>query len=330
MIRIGVIGCSRIAQKAVLGAIVKSEYAELAIIGSRDLAKAEAQSKAYGCDKWGSYDDVLESQDVDLVYISLPNSIHEEWTIKAARAGKHVWVEKPASVSYESVTKMVSVCRENGVRLFEGYMFKYHPQHKAVLGMIESGIMGEVVKFDGVFSFPYPDSSSNLLNSDLGGGALNDSAGYPIFASRMIFNEEPQMVYCTFGRDVSTDVPIRVNALLSFPSGRTAHVYSGFGSYFQSQYSILCSEALVRVNRAYAVPMNHLTTLTIERNDAIESIQIKEADQFEIMIDSFCKTLLGMEIPYNSEEDILSQARVVEAARRSATQERPVRISEIC
>jgi len=329
VVKIGVIGCSRIAKKSVLEAINCSRYAKLVMIGSRDVKNAEKLCKHYGCKKWGNYYDVINCPEVDLVYISLPNSMHEEWTIKAAISGKHVWVEKPASVSYKSATNMIETCMAKRVRLFEGYMFQHHPQHSVVMRMIESGSMGEIVKFDGVFSFPYPDQSSNLLNPDLGGGALNDSAGYPIFASRMIFNEEPLQVYCTIVKEKTTDIPVRVNALLSFSNGRTAHIFSGFGSYFQSHYSVLCSEALVRVNRAYAVPKNHSATITIERNDIVETISANEADQFEIMIDSFCKTLLGLELSSSSEKDILKQARVMEAVRLSAAHNRPINISEV-
>src|SRR4051812_31384657 len=124
-IRFGVIGTSRIAKKSAIPAIVDSEFATLTMIGARQPEKAAAYAQEFGC-RLGTYEDVLNS-DIDAVYISLPNSLHEEWTIKAANARKHVWCEKPAALSYGSAKRMVEAAKKNGVRLMEGFMFTYHP-----------------------------------------------------------------------------------------------------------------------------------------------------------------------------------------------------------
>ena len=136
-LKFGVIGCSKIAESSVIPAIIQSNYSELKIIGSRSKQKAESFAKKFHCSDFGSYQDVLNS-DVDVVYISLPVSMHEEWSIKAANAGKHVLCEKSSTTSYLSACKMVNACKENNVRIMEGFMFRFHPQHQKVLDILNS------------------------------------------------------------------------------------------------------------------------------------------------------------------------------------------------
>jgi predicted dehydrogenase len=129
-LRFGIIGCSRIAERSVIPAIIKSEFAELEIIGSRDSGKAKKFSNKFGCEKIGSYEDVIGDESVDVVYISTPIGTHEEWTIKALSAGKHVYCEKSSTTSYSSAQKMIESAKQNNVRIIEGFMFRFHPQHK--------------------------------------------------------------------------------------------------------------------------------------------------------------------------------------------------------
>ena len=131
-LKFGIIGCSRIAKRSVIPAIIKSEFAELEIIGSRSTDKAKEFAKEFDCEKFGTYEDVISNDSVDVVYISTPIGTHEEWSIKATAAGKHVYVEKSSTYSFDSAKKMVKSAKENNVRLMEGFMFRFHPQHQKV------------------------------------------------------------------------------------------------------------------------------------------------------------------------------------------------------
>ena len=130
-ISIGVLGCSRVAKKYFLPYVKSSEFVDLGFIGSRSLERAQQFAKEYGVAKFGSYEDVINSN-VDIVYISLPISMHEEWSIKAAKAGKHVLCEKSSTTSYESAKKILQICKENNVRILEAFGFRFHPQHELV------------------------------------------------------------------------------------------------------------------------------------------------------------------------------------------------------
>ena len=141
-------------------------------------------AKEYGCEA-ATYEEVLANPDIDAVYISLPNSLHEEWSVKAMEAGKHVWCEKPAALTYHGAKRMIQIAKASNVRLMEGFMFRLHPQHAKVQELIQDGTMGEILTFEGCFAVPMPAPETNILKRELGGGVLNDAAIYPIAASRM-------------------------------------------------------------------------------------------------------------------------------------------------
>ncbi len=329
-IGLGIIGCSRIAAKGMLPATLDSERANLLMIGSRDAEKAKEIAYRFHCAAHGTYDDVLNSKEIDAVYISLPNSLHEEWSIKAANAGKHVLCEKPAATSYESAKKMVEAARKNKVRLLEGYMFRYHPQHAKVKTLIQGGIVGDLIRFDGCFGYDMPDKDLTPMKKELGGGSLYVSGGYPISASRMVFDEEPESVFCNLMIDPELGIDVKNDVVLHYPDGKIACTSSIFGSYYHSTYGVLGTKAYVRMGRAYTVPRDMPTKIFIDKDDKVEETIIEPADHFQLMLHDFSKEIAkGKEGKKDYEGELLNQARVLEAAMRSAKEKRVVKISEI-
>lgn len=329
-ISFGIIGCSRVAKKSFLPAIKDSEKAEIGMIGSRSKEKAIEYCKSFGCSSYGNYEDVVRNENIDVVYVSLPVGMHEEWAIKAAEAGKHVLCEKSSTISLESAKRMVAACKKNNVRLLEGFMFRYHPQHQKVMSMIKEEALGKLLMFQGHFGFPFPENNDPKLNKGLGGGSLNDSAAYPIYASRMLFGEEPISVACKLKMDQELGVDTKADILLNYSDGKVAFISSAFGAYFQSTYSLWGSKSYLKVKRAYAVPKDMRTSIFLDKDDKISEIVIEPADHFKLMIDDFCnKILKGKSNKKKFEDDLLAQARVMEAARTSNKQGRIVKISEL-
>ncbi|OGG72641.1 hypothetical protein A3A38_00160 [Candidatus Kaiserbacteria bacterium RIFCSPLOWO2_01_FULL_53_17] len=320
-IRFGVLGASRIAKKAAIPAIVDSEYAELAMVGTRSPEKASDLSVPTG-----TYEDVLSSKDVDAVYISLPNSLHEEWTVKAAEAGKHVWCEKPAALSYESAERMIAAAQKNNVRLMEGFMFLHHPQHAKVLEIIKSGVLGEITSFEGRFAYPMPDAGNIRLEAELGGGIYNDALVYPIRASRFVFGEEPGSILCNLTMDPTLGVDVKAEATLTYSGGRTASISSAFDPDYRSTYRVIGTKGSLIMERAYAVPKDMPVKIFIERGNTQEEILIEPADHFRLMIDDFCKEVASEARTKDYENDLLSQAKILDAGRKSDNQQRIVEI----
>jgi len=243
-IKFGIIGCSRIAKQSVVPAIIKSEFAEIEIIGSRSLDKAKTFSNEFNSKKFGTYEDVISDNSVDAVYISTPIGTHEEWAIKAASAGKHIICEKSSTTSFESAKKITKHCKQNNVRIIEGFVFRFHPQHLKVEELIENNKIGDLVSFNSSFGFPAFPEGDIRYDSKLGGGFLNDSGCYPINASRMIFEEEPIGVSCNLSTDAKTGVDVRGTSYMIYENEKIASITYGNGSYYQSKYNVWGTEEL--------------------------------------------------------------------------------------
>jgi len=195
-IKFGILGCGRISKKTMIPAINSSKLAELVMVGDRKIEVAEEYSKIFNCDSFGTYEDVLANKDVEVVYIALPIGLHYEWAIKAAKAGKHILCEKSSTTSFKHAKKMIQTAKENNVRIMEGFMFKYHPQHEYVKKLIKDDFLGELLTVVSSFGSPFWDEKDMRMDKKLGSGILNDVACYPVSASRMIFDEEPESVFC--------------------------------------------------------------------------------------------------------------------------------------
>ena len=328
VLKIGAIGCSDVAKRQLFPAVDSSQLANVEYIGSRSLKKAEEWAKKYGCNKFGTYDDVIDSN-IDAVYISLPIGLHEEWTLKAAKAGKHVLCEKSSTTSYESAKKMVKTGKENNIRILEGFAFRFHPQHKQIRELI-CRETGELHNFYGIYGLPLPLEDNIRWKKELGGGVLNDVSCYPIYASRLVFQSEPISVLSHLEFDKKFDVDKSADIILKYPNEKTAFVSSGFNNYYQSKYSVWGSKARISTKRAYAVPRDYKTSVYLDKNDKISETIIPPVDQFAIMFDIFCNVITNnIKNPYDFENDLLEQAKLMESIRISSHEKRLVPLSEI-
>ena len=321
-LKFGIIGCSRIAKRSVIPAIIKSEYAELEIIGSRSTDKAKEFANEFNCEKFGTYEDVISDNSVDVVYISTPISTHREWSIKASEAGKHVYVEKSSAANLSSAREMVESAKENNVRLMEGFMFRFHPQHQKVKELIKEGKIGEVKSFNGIFGFPTFPEGDIRYNS----GFLLDSGCYPICASRMIFDEEPLGVFCSQKKIPESSVDVGGSAILVYENGKTATITYSNGSYYQAKYEVWGTDGVISLDRAYSVPPDFTTKVTLQYNTENnwdgrknEIFQIEPKDHFLEMLDAFCMEISGTKkAPFDFEQELLNQAKAMFAASASA------------
>ena len=336
-LRFGIIGCSRVAKNSTIPAIQNSEFAELVMIGSRSESKAEKFANEFHCEQFGTYDDVISNDSLDVVYISTPIGTHEEWTIKAANTGKHILCEKSSTTSFESAKKMISTCNDNNVRIMEGLMFRFHPQHQKVRELIDNSSIGELFSFNGSFGFPaFPDGDIRY-NSKIGGGFLNDSACYPICASRMIFEQEPIGVSCTTFKDPKTGVDIKGASHMTYDNEKIASMAYSNGSFYQAKYHVWGTKGTISLKRAYSLPADFKTSVDIQYNDTTDwasienkTFEINPANHFSIMINAFCQEITGdKKSSFNFEEDLKNQARVMEAHRVSSEEKRFVSLDEI-
>ena len=336
-LKFGIIGCSRIARKSVIPAILKSEFAELEIIGSRTIEKSKEFSTEFNCKKNGTYDDVIFDDSINAIYISTPIGTHAELAMKAASAGKHVYCEKSSTDSFTSAKEMVECSKNNNVRIMEGFMFRFHPQHQKVQELINNKKIGNIDSFNGSFGFPSFPEGDIRYNKELGGGFLNDSGCYPICASRMIFDEEPLSVFYHNYNDPKMSVDVKGTSILIYKNNKTANVTYANGNYYQAKYEVWGSDGIISLDRAYSVPSDFITKINLQYN--IENswkgrknkiIEIPATDHFLKMIDTFCMEIGGKKkSPFNFEEELLNQAKVMEAHRRSSDTGKLIHLEEL-
>jgi predicted dehydrogenase len=326
-IKFGIIGCSDIAKKSTIPAIKNNKNSELEIIGSRSIQKAEKFANEFTCNEFGNYDDVINNKNIDAVYISLPISMHEKWAIKAAKAGKHILCEKSATLSYNSAKKIIKECKKNNVKIMENFVFKFHPQHKKFLDIIKQNTIGNIHTFSSKYGFNLPHSKKNFrFNNQLGGGALNDVGCYLISASTFIFKDIPKSVFCNLEINNKLNIDIRGSVLLTFPKNRSALVSFSYDNYFQSTYDVWGTKGLMKIERAFNVPENMKTMISLNQNDKIKKIIIPCANQFQLAIEEFCNKIKNKSENNSLEKEFLNQALIMNAVRKSSRQNLLVKI----
>jgi len=220
LLRWGVLSTAKIGIEKVIPATVAAARCEVVAIASRDLGRAESAASGLGIARaFGSYEDLLADADVDAVYNPLPNHLHTDWTIAAARAGKHVLCEKPLATNAAEAERMIQVCEAEGVLLMEAFMYRLHPTWEAARDLLASGRIGELRAVQSWFSY-FNDDPRNIRNIvEAGGGALYDIGCYCVNLSRMLFGAEPERVQGSVTRDPVMGIDVLTSAILDFDDG---------------------------------------------------------------------------------------------------------------
>ena len=190
----GFLSTANINDKLLPGAEASPDV-DVVAVASRDAGRAEAYARERGIERaYGSYEELLADAEVEVVYISLPNSMHVEWSIRALEAGKHVLCEKPLSRHPEDVERAFDAAEKAGRILMEAFMYRHNPQTKRLVELVEGGAIGRLRLVRAAFSFPLDDASNVRLNAELEGGALMDVGCYCVSGSRLLAGE-PEAVY---------------------------------------------------------------------------------------------------------------------------------------
>jgi predicted dehydrogenase len=241
-IRWGVLSTARIATK-VCRAMHRAEGAEVVAVASRDAERARRWAAEHDVGRsYGSYEQLLEDGELDAVYIALPPSMHAEWTIRAAEAGKHVLCEKPLAANLGEAERMVGACHRHGVQLMDGVMWKHHARTAAMRGQIERGELGRLRRVTSAFTFcwdPFPEDNIRLQRK-LAGGSLGDLGWYCVAASLWAFGDLPTRVWAT--ARYYRDVEVSLSGFLWFEGDRVASFDCGFDTLLRKWFEIAGTE----------------------------------------------------------------------------------------
>lgn len=329
-IHFGVIGCSRIANSSTIPAIINSKFSDLEVLGSRNAKKSKEFAEKFKCKNYGTYEEVIENDKVDAVYISTPVGLHEKWVLNAIKNGKHVLCEKSIGDSFSSVKKMVNYALKNKIRLMEGLMFRFHPSHKKVQDLINKKTFGDIFSFYGEYGFPKIPKTDIRYSKKLGGGIINDAACYPIYASRMIFGEEPTQVFCVNQIVPKKNIDERTSMSLVFEKNKVAQMKCGYNLNYANFYSIWGEKGAINLIRSYNIPPKMRANISINTEKFQKCLKIKPVDHFELMFNHFSNEIIKKaENKFDFEEDILKQGKVMEAVRISSKKKQIIEISSI-
>ena len=308
-VRWGLLSTARISD-AVLAGGRQSDRISFVAVASRDLSRAEAYAREHDIERaHGSYEALLDDGDVEAVYISLPNSLHVEWSVRALEAGKHVLCEKPLDRRPDEVVRAFDAAERAGRLLMEGFMYRHHPQTRELERVVADGRIGELRHMRTAFSFTLDDPANVRLRAELDGGALMDVGCYCVSGCRLLAGE-PKLV---FGRQRigPTGVDIRFTGLLSFAADVSAEFYCGFDVPYASGFEAIGSEGSVLVRAPVTCRDPHL-----ELNG--ERIEVEDVDRYRLELENFSAAIRGEAEPLLGRDDALGQARAIDALYRSA------------
>jgi predicted dehydrogenase len=323
-VRWGVLSTARIATRSVIPGMRRAERCDLVAIASREPAAAEEAAEQLEIPRaHGSYEALLDDPEVDAVYIPLPNHLHAEWALRAARAGKHVLCEKPLAMTSEQAREMVDGCAEAGVLLMEAFMYRLHPQWVRVREIVSSGRLGELTAIQAFFSY-FNDDPSNIRNVvEYGGGALMDIGCYPINVCRMLFAQEPTRVEAILRRDPSFGTDVLTSAVMTFGDRHGAFTCSTQLEPDQRVH-IVGTRGRLLVEIPFNAPTDRPTRLLLTSggdppvNPNTEVIEIPTADQYAVQVDAFSRAVLGeADVPIPP-HDAIANMRVLEAVVEAA------------
>jgi xylose dehydrogenase (NAD/NADP) len=309
----GILSTAQINDKFLAGVAESRECAVLAV-ASRDSARAERYAAARGIERaYGSYEALLADPDVDAVYISLPNSLHLEWTRRALEAGKHVLCEKPLSRRPADVRAAFDLAERHDRLLMEAFMYRHHPQAARVVELVASGAIGRLRVIRASFSFHFSDPADVRLSAELEGGALMDVGCYCVSAARLLAGE-PELVSGTqvLGGD---GVDVIFTGWMRFDGEVTAHFDSGLVLDDRFDLEVVGEEGSLFVADPW-----HCQTPGIElrRADATEHIDIAPANSYGLEADNLAAAIHGEGVPLLGRADAEGQARAIEALYASA------------
>lgn len=327
-IRYAVVGLGHIAQAAVLPAFAHTgRNSTLAAIVSGDRTKRRELARRYGIAHAFDYDQFDACmKEVDAVYIALPNSMHADYTVRAARAGVHVLCEKPMAVTVEECRRMIAACRRARVELMIAYRLHFEAINLSAIDLARSGALGDLKFFTSAFSMRVRRGDIRTKR-EYGGGTLYDIGVYCINAARYLFRDEPtevSAVSINSGPKSLAEIDETTAATLRFGDDRVATFITSFNAADVATYRVVGTKGYIDVDPAYEYAEGLAYTASIDGRTRTK--RVGKRDQFAPELLYFSDCILNDTRPEPSGEEGLQDVRLVQALYESARTRRPVTI----
>lgn len=317
-VRIGILGAARIVPSSLIKPARQVANVTIAGIAARDMARAQAFARRHSIPHvFASYDALLADPTIDAVYIPLPNSLHQRWTVRALQAGKHVLCEKPLASNAEEAEQMAAAAHQSKLVLMEAFHYRYHPLAARMKEIVNSGESGPLRRIEAWLCFPLLSRHDIRYNLSLAGGAMMDAGSYTINVLRFLAGEEPEVVEAT-ARLASPDVDRRMDAELRFPGGVTGHITASLFSSTLLRIGVrVTGEAgEMRVLNFIAPHIYH--RLTVRTAQGWRSERVAGEATYTYQLRAFAQAIQqGTAVPTGPAEAVANM-RVIDAVYRKA------------
>jgi predicted dehydrogenase len=308
-----------INRKVIPGA-TESPKVELVAVASRTQERADAYAAEWGIPRaHGSYEALLADPEIEAVYISLPNTMHTEWSVKAVEAGKHVLCEKPFTRHPDQVTEAWDAADRAGRLLSEAFMYRHNPQTRRAKALVDEGAIGELRLIRSTFSYSLYDADNIRLRTDVEGGALMDVGCYNVSWSRLIAGEPERVWGEAWYGPSGTDWVF--TGTMRFPNDVIASFDCGTAMTNRDEVEIVGSEGSLFLDDPY-----HCVNACIEvrREDGVQRIEFEREDSYRLELENVSEAIRGEAELLLGRDDAFGQARALEALHASAAASQPV------
>lgn len=329
-IRWGILGAAKIAETAVGPAMVRTPRSRVLAVGGRRRDAAQRLADQLGAERvYDGYERVLADDEVNAVYVALPNTLHAEWVVAALEAGKHVLCEKPMGTDGDEVRRMLHAAENSGRVLMEGFMWRHHPRVERVIELIDAGALGDVRLIRATYTFDLgavKDVRSGRLEDDirldptLGGGALNDLGTYCAHGMRTYARSRPVSVVSSATHGPGRAVETSVSGEVRFANGIVGQFFASVEAGGGGRIEILGTTGRILLANAFRTRIAQgANVIEIETEQGRTEERYEFVDQYDLEIAGFTSTVLDGARPAVTLEDSLENAVLLAAIRRSWT-----------
>jgi predicted dehydrogenase len=291
---------------------------EFSKIRNVELEKAKSFIDLYGGKIYDGYEAVVTAPDIDAVYIPLPPALHYKWAKKALESGKHVLVEKPATLSAHDTADLINIASAKSLAFHENYMFAFHNQLSEIDRIVETGEIGDVRLYRICFGFPKRAEGDFRYNKALGGGALIDAGGYTIKYATRLLGDTAEVKYAQLNYADGLDVDLYGSAALVNKDGVTAQIAFGMDNNYKCELEVWGSRGCLTTGRVLTAPAGFVPTATIRKGNDETVIDLPADDAFLKSIDHFVKCIQNEDERKKNYFVILKQAEMVDSFRDKA------------
>lgn len=284
----------------------------------RERAKAKTFIDAFGGKIYEGYQDLIESSDVDAIYLPLPPALHYKWAKMALECGKHVFVEKPSTTCLADTDSLIQIASGKGLALHENYMFVFHDQLKALDDVVKKGEIGDVRLYKISFGFPLRAKNDFRYNKALGGGALLDAGGYTMKYANYLLGDSAKVVTAQANYIDGFEVEMFGSCTMVNDEGITAQLAFGMDNDYKCDVEIWGSKGTITSNRILTAPEGFVPTYTIKKNQDFETRNLPADDAFLKSINHFVLCINDNDVRRNNYRILYQQEKLVEEFKQFA------------